>query len=210
MKKLNTVNLVLKIVLIVFIALNIITYFMPFYRQIYESSYSQDNSTTKVYLYSGYLSVSPFTSLTLIIPIMAIVFLLTNFKSSKGIAFGLTASQIMTNIVFLLSISNLLDNNSNINYTYKPLYGYNVCIAFTILLSLALVATITVFIVSKQISKRQQLMQLNNENTSDNVLSPIDIFKKRIKTLEELKQIGVLTENEYEQKRNEIVQEFKI
>lgn len=207
MKKLTLTKNVLIYLLIAIIALNIIAYFLPYYRSHYVSSYNSDEEIKVVYLYSGYVSVSPFTAMVLIIPIMGITFLLTNFKNSKPFSFAFIASQLMTNILLLLSVKSYIEDRTSDSYTYTSLYGYNMCIAATVLLAITLTSVIVIHIIIYVKTKNS-----NNfcDNDSHKPKSEIDIFKERITILDDLKQSGVLTDSEYEQKRNEIVKELKL
>lgn len=197
------------IILIAIMVLNIITYFMPYYKSTYSPTYG-DKEVTNMYLYSGYFSVTPFTTMTLIIPILAIVFLLTDFKNGKPLSFALIASQFMSNILLILSTkSYLLDRQSN-SYEYNLTYGYYMCIVMTILLALALICSITIYIIIERKNSAQPQSHTKQIDPPVIKKSNIDIFKERINTLNELKNDGVLNDDEYEQKRNEIVKELNI
>ena len=68
---------------------------------------------------------------------------------------------------------------------------------------------------SEEISKFHCRVKTKNsknfcDNDSHKPKSEIDIFKERITILDDLKQNGMLTDSEYEQKRNEIVKELKL
>ncbi len=119
------------IILIAIIVLNIITYFMPYYKSTYSPTFG-DKEVTNMYLYSGYFSVTPFTTMTLIIPILAIVFLLTDFKNGKPLSFALFASQFMSNILLILSTKSYTTNRQSSNYNYSIMYGYYMCIVMTV------------------------------------------------------------------------------
>ena len=207
MRKLTLTKNILIYLLIAVIALNIIAYFLPYYRSHYVPSYNGDEEIKVVYLYSGYIAVSPFTAMVLIIPIMGITFLLTNFKNSKPFSFAFIASQLMTNILLLLSVKSYIEDRTSDSYTYTSLYGYNMCIAATVLLAITLISVIAIHIII-------YLKTKNSKNFCDNdshkPKSEIDIFKERITILDDLKQNGMLTDSEYEQKRNEIVKELKL
>ena len=182
---------------------------MPYYKSTYSPTFG-DKEVTNMYLYSGYFSVTPFTTMTLIIPILAIVFLLTDFKNGKPLSFAFIASQFMSNILLMLSIkSYLLDRQSN-SYEYNLTYGYYVCIVMTILLALALICSITIYIIIERKNSAQPQSHTKQIDPPVIKKSDIDIFKERISALDELKKDGVLNDIEYEQKRNEIVKDLKI
>lgn len=208
MKKTLNIKHITTIVLIVVITLNIVTYFMPYYKSTYSPTYG-DKEVTNMYLYSGYFSVTPFTTMTLIIPILAIVFLLTDFKNGKPLSFALIASQFMSNILLILSTKSYTTNRQSSNYDYSIMYGYYMCIAMSVLLAIALIYAIIVYVLNKHKLTTQTQPQ-NNQITTSTIKSDIDIFKERISTLDELKKDGVLNDIEYEQKRNEIVKDLKI
>lgn len=199
MKKLTLTKNILICLLIAIIALNIIAYFLPYYRV---SSSNSNKEFKDIYLYSNY-SFSPFSVMVLIVPILAITFLLINFQNSKPLSFAFSASQLMTNILLLLSLQNYIEDRTS----YITIYGYNLCIAATVLLAIALTAIITVHIIIYLKTKNDQIFYYDDDQEPK---SEIDIFKERITILDDLMQNGLLTDTEYDQKRNEIVSELKL
>ena len=201
MKK--TDNIFRWIILGIFVA-HILTYFMPIYESIYTSSYS-DPETTLYYMYmSGPYFIVNLSSL--LIPIVAIVFLFANFKNSKLFFFGFSATYLLNCIFTILSLSKITSDNSNSYYEYSLKYGYYLYIVTMALLAVVIISAFIIYLVRKSQDKKEEPEQ-SHQSPHD---SKIDNLRKRIDLLDDLKNQGILTENEYEEKRADIIKELKV
>ena len=181
---------------------HLMTYFMPIYKNTYTYS---DPVTTLVYMYStsSYVLVN-FSSL--LIPIVTIVFLFVNFKNSKLFFFGFSATYIINCIFTTLSLSKLINDNTSSYNDYSFVYGYYFFIVTMVLLALVIIGSFVIYVILKHKelkSESEQKQQVPQE-------SKIDILRKRIEVLDDLKNQELLTESEYEEKRAEIIKELRI
>ena len=181
---------------------HLMTYFMPIYKNTYTYS---DPVTTLVYMYStsSYVLVN-FSSL--LIPIVTIVFLFSNFKNSKLFFFGFSATYIINCIFTTLSLSKLINDNTSSYNDYSFVYGYYFFIVTMVLLALVIIGSFVIYVILKHKelkSESEQKQQVPQE-------SKIDILRKRIEVLDDLKNQELLTESEYEEKRAEIIKELRI
>ena len=185
---------------------HLISYFMPIYESVYKGSYS-DPETTLVYLYgsgaSSYIIVS-FTNL--LIPIVSFVFLFANFKNSKLFFYGFSFTYIINCIFTILNLSKSINNNTSSYYEYSFQYGYYIFIVTMVLLALTIMGEFVIYLILKHKElepKAEQKEQIHQD-------SKIDILRKRIELLDDLKNQGILTESEYDEKRAEIIKELKV
>ena len=197
-----------RLILCIFVA-HISTYFMPIYESVYTSSWNDTKTTTVVYWYGsgggGSLSYIIYSSTALIVPILAIAFLFANFKNSKVFFFGLSATYAINCIFTLLTLSQNIKENTNTSYEYTFKYGYHFFILTLIFLIAAIIVAFVVYIVALSRNSKIESEQLQRSSDSE-----IDIIKKKIEILDSLKQQGILTESEYEQKRSAIIEDLKI
>ena len=189
------------IILGIFVA-HIMIYFMPIYKYTYKSTYS-DPETTLVYLYGSSSSYSIISFTSLLIPIAALVFLFAQFKNSKLFFFGFSATYIINCIFTILLLSKAILNNNSNSYQYSFQYGYYVYIATLGLLAVAIIVAFIIYLVQKSKDKREEPTNLHQD-------LKIDILRKRIELLDDLKNQGVLTESEYAEKRADIIKDLKI
>lgn len=210
METINKTDKVLKwIILGLFIA-HILTFLMPIFECVYKNSYGNTTETTLYYFYTTFSSLhlsNLFVYATsLILPITALVFLFANFKNSKLFFFGFSVTYLIECIFTIMSLSKSIKNNTSSNYEYTLKYGYHLFTFTVVLLCLTIGVSFIIYLISKNKDSKPEPIQV--QQTSDN--SQIDTLRKRIDLLDELKEQGILTEREYEQKRAEIIREIKI
>ena len=186
---------------------HLISFFMPIYESVYKGSTYSDPETTLIYLYgsgsSSYLIVS-FTNL--LIPIVALVFLFANFKNIKLFFYGFSFTYIINCIFTTLNLSKSINDNTSNYYEYSFQYGYYIFIITMVLWALAIIGAFVIYLISKHKNLESEAEQ-NQQVHQD---SKIDILRKRIELLDDLKNQGILTESEYDEKRAEIIKELKV
>ncbi|MCH5350512.1 MAG: hypothetical protein J1F39_00895 [Clostridiales bacterium] len=185
--------------------LHLLAFFMPIYSATSQTSYS-DPEVILSYLYSSssiYLLVY-FSEL--LIPIVAIVFLFANFKSSRPFFFGLMGTYMLNGIFTILSLSRMVLDNTSSYYDYAFQYGYYIYIVTLVFLFIAVISSFIVYLVSKSQNANEDA-EASRETYQE---SKIDVLRKRIELLDDLKRQGVLTEREYDEKRSEIIKDLKI
>ncbi len=181
---------------------NLLVYFMPMFQSVYRGGEPEFG-----YLYgssSSYLIVS-FTNL--IIPITAIIFLFAKFKNSKLFFFGFSLTYIFNSIFTIISLNKAITENDNDYYVYSFKYGYYFYIVTTVLLAVSAICLFIFYLIIKKKEANEESGNISQAQTQD---SQIDLLKKRIDILNDLKTSGVLTESEYEQKRLEIIKDLKL
>ena len=185
---------------------HILTYFMPIYKNTYKSGTYSDPITTLFYMYGGsslYLIVN-FSNL--LIPIVAIVFLFANFKNSKLFFFGFSTTYIINCIFTILSLSKSIKNNTSIYDDYSFVYGYYFFIVTMVLLALIIIGAFVIYLILKHKESQSESGQTQQVPQD----SKINILRKRIEVIDDLKNQGILTESEYAEKRADIIKELKI
>lgn len=206
MKRVEKTNKIMVWVLLSLTTLSILSYFLPMYTQKYTSSYSPSTTNT-VYLYNSY-AINPIVSQAIIIPIFAIIFMFTSFRNNRLFSFGFLITTSANNIFCLLYMSRIKKSEyASPSYEYSYKFGYYFLIVVTILLIVAILGSLIIFIIAHHSNHSQNLNYEKNDHIET---TEIEILKNRIKTLDELKAANILTEIEYEQKRKEIVDKFKI
>ena len=208
MKTLQKADSIFKWIILGLTVVNIISYFLPIYDYIYYGSSRSEH--TLCYLYGSNSSYVVFSFSSLLIPIIAIVFMFANFKNSRLFFFGLSAAYIISCIFTILSVSHLSNYRSDY-YRYSLEYGFYIFIVTVALLSIAIIGSFVVYL----LFNRKDSKLNNKDSKSDFASEPpqqtaIDVLRKRIEVLDDLKKQNILTESEYEQKRSEIVKEIKI
>lgn len=185
---------------------HLVSYFMPIYESVYQSS-SRDPETNLIYLYgsgSSPLIIVNFTNL--LIPIVALVFLFANFKNSKLFFYGFSATYILNCIFTTLNLSNAINNNTSSYYEYSFQYGYYIFIVTMVFLALAIIGAFVTYLILEHKEFEPEAEQKEQAHHD----SKIDILRKRVELLGDLKNQGILTECEYDEKRAEIIKELKI
>lgn len=137
---------------------------------------------------------------------MAIVFLFANFKSSRLLFFGLSTTYIINCVFTIISLSKSIKNNASSNYEYTFQFGYYLFIITIVLLTLAIIGAFVIYLILKRKELKTESEQVQQAYQN----SKIDILRKRIEVLDELKNQGILTDSEYDEKRAEIIKELKI
>ncbi len=182
---------------------NILTYFMPIYESVYRGGEPE-----LIYLYgssSSSLVVVGFTNL--LIPIISLIFLFANFKNSKLFFYGFSLTYILNSIFTLIILDNAVSNNSNSYYAYSFKYGYYFYIITSVLLAVTVICSFIFYLIIKKKNPNGEESNAVAASTKD---SKIDAFKQRIEVLNDLKNQGILTESEYDQKRSEIVKDLEL
>ena len=211
MTKLKKADLIFKYVILGLVVISLLTLFLPIYEQTYTSTYEETTETTTFYFYgSSYFTYT--TTITvmlyaLLVPILSIVFLFMNFKKSRLLSYGLISVYVLDNIFSLLLIKNMIADNTNERYTYTLKYGYSIFVAELVLLCAVVITSLVLYLIDSLCDKKARLRE-NNQDLSNP--TQIDLLKSRIETLNELKDSGIITEEEYEQKRSEIVKNIRI
>lgn len=142
----------------------------------------------------------------MLVPVFAAIFLFTEFKSSKLFSCGFSLAYIITNIYSFVLIGRAVKESGG-SYTYTLLYGYYLMLIETVLLLGVVIAALVLYILCKV--KEKNTVSATEEQAVTN-LSQTDTFKQRIELLNGLKDSGLLTEEEYGQKRSEIISELKV
>lgn len=207
MATLNKIDKYLKCVILGIFVIHLIAYFMPIFKVIHIQN-DADVQISYSYIYYGsfggfswnYASTS-----LLLMPIIALTFLFANFKNCRVFFYGFSATYITGCIFQLLAWSKEIYARTSSYYEYQHMYGYNFYVFTLVLLSIVVVLDLTMYIVSKFL--KLKLEPKNLKLASD---SNIDTVKSKIELLNNLKQQGILTEGEYEQKRSSIIKELKL
>lgn len=202
MKKLNKTESVFTWIVLGVAIANLLVYFMPMYEVVYRGGEPEFG-----YLYGGsssYLIIS-FTSL--IIPITAIIFLFAKFKNSKLFFFGFSLSYIFSSIFNIINLNRAITDNDNTYYVYTFKYGYYFYIVTMALLAALSLCLFIFYLIIKKKEANAETEKLSQAQQQD---SQIDLLKKRMDILNDLKSQEVLTESEYEQKRLEIIKDLKL
>ncbi|MCH5166060.1 MAG: SHOCT domain-containing protein [Clostridiales bacterium] len=190
--------------------MHLISYFMPIYKSVYTSSYDNTVETKVIYFYTSnasfYISYYIVNSISLLLPITAIIFLFTSFKNSKLFFLGLSSTYIANCIFVLLDLSKAIDNNTNTNNVYIYQYGYYFFIVTMVLFALAIIGVFVIHL----FLKHKNLATVSEQTQQVTQDEKIDVIRKRIEVLDDLKTQGILTESEYEEKRAIIIKELKI
>ena len=200
---------ILKWLILCIFVTHMLTYFMPIYESIYTSSWDNTKTTALIYWYgyssSGSLTYIIYTSTALIVPILAVVFLFTSFKNSKAFFFGLSATYVINCIFTLLTLSKSIKESTKTSYEYTFKYGYHFFILTLILFIITTVVAFVIYLVAHSRNSKLESEQLQQSSDSE-----IDNIRKKLELLVSLKQQGILTESEYEQKRSAIIDAMKI
>ena len=100
----------------------------------------------------------------------------------------------------------MIKENTNSNYEYSFEYGYYLYLFTWVLLALAVIGALVIYLIMKNKELKSETDQTQQVSQS----SKIDILRKRIELLDDLKTQGILTEREYEEKRADIIKELKV
>ena len=188
MNNLKKADSIFKWIILGLAIIHLVTYFMP----VLESSYGSWNSSSLYYWYYGGSVV--YTSL--LIPIIALVFLFANFKYSRLFFIGLSATYFFNSIFNLLGIADAGDF----------VYGYYIYVVTFALFVASVVSGFIIYLIIKAKSSKTVAETPSQPFES----SDVDVLRKRIELLDDLKNQGILTESEYEQKRKDIIKDLKI
>jgi uncharacterized membrane protein len=192
---------------------HLISYFMPIYGVARKSgSAHSDPKTTLFYLYGE--NVSLYLAILLTILFVALVFLFASFKNSKLFFCGFSASYII-NCIFATIVSsralsrsmeNITSSYYEPSYEYSFYYGYYIFIVTMILLALAIIGAFVIYLIlqHKELESEAEQKEQAHQDLK------IDILRKRIELLDDLKNQGILTESECGEKRAEIIKELKV
>lgn len=210
METLKKIDKIFNWLILGLVIVHLIAYFMPIYESVYSSSYNNTVETDIIYLYTNnssvLLSYYIASSASLLFPILAIVFLFARFKTSKLFFFGFSTTYITNCIFIVLNLSKAIKSNTSSNYAYSYQYGYYFFIVTMVLLSLAIIGALVLYLILKHKELKLESEQVQQVSQD----SKIDILRKRIDVLDDLKNQGILTESEYDEKRADIIKELKI
>ena len=191
----------LKWVVFGIIAFYFLTLFMPLVQYVF----SNDDEVIKLYWYTIASSSSATMigllgnesmSFNLLVPILATVFLFMKSERNKKILFFTAASLfILKTIFFLVSVSNFYSKDSYSGYNCSMAYGYFVMWMAIVAFTVVAIYLFIVHIKSKKEDKQKSI---------------IDIMKQRLALLDSMKASGILTEEEYDAKRAELIHELKL
>lgn len=136
-------------------------------------------------------------SFNLLVPILTAVFLFLKSEKKKILFFTTASLFILKTILFLVSVNNLFARLNTLvySYTYYLVYGYYL---MWIAVCAFAIATIYLFIVHIKSKKEEKQKSI------------IDIMKDRLALLDGMKAGGILTEEEYDAKRAELIHELKL
>lgn len=182
---------VLTIILAVFIGIDVLIYFMPF-------SYSSSKySDYTFYLYSDYPLLMAFASLLIVITFVLLLAYISNKKYSN-IAYGFAAAHIICNLIILLLMYPNEQDSSN--YNYGILSGFLFCVITTVIACMLLISLISINCLLIRTDKN---VMWNNNTDASNI-------SNKLEELEMLKRRGILTHEEYEKKRSEVIENLKL
>ena len=208
MKALKKTENIFKWIVLGMAIVHFVTYFMPIFKSVY--TYRDTPETEIFYFYTNssslYLSYYFASATSLLLPIIAIVFLFANFKSSRLLFFGFSTTYIINCVFTIISLSKSIKNNTNRNYEYSFQFGYYLFIITMVLLTLAIIGAFVIYLILKR--KELKIESEQVQPVSQDL--KINILRKRIELLDDLKTQGILTESEYEEKRADIIKELKI
>lgn len=200
MVELKKANTIFKWIIFAILIISLFSIFCP----VYENEIRKDPlNATKVFItyFYGY-DVTSYSILISLVPILAIVFLFVNFKNSQLFSFGLSVAYIINNIISVMSIYKFVEAQAESHDNFYSLsYGYYLLIIETILLGLAVILAIIFYAINVIEESKNEGFKFNGN---------LDELKKRLDFLTELRDNGVISDVEYEQKRNEIIKGIKI
>ncbi|MDE7328695.1 MAG: hypothetical protein K2N57_03000 [Clostridia bacterium] len=194
MEKIQKVDSCLKWIALILALMCILVCFAPAYGR--ESS-SFDNKDVEYYFYDhNFPAVNLFT---IVILILAVTLLFSTLKNGKIFFIGLSFTYFLYNIFTLVTLSNTIEASTSTSYKYKFLSGYYLLIIFMALYMAVVIAYFVMAII-------QRFLENQKGNKNDNVKS----LQNKIETISYLKEQGILSEEEYQEKRAKIVENLKI
>lgn len=191
MEKIIRTLKVLKFVLFGLVLVNLLFLFSPMY------TVTANNTSTILYLYQN-VNVFVF----LLFAACSCVFLLVKFNNAKLCAYVSIACLLIYNGVCYLLMSNAvmaLEKNA-VTYNSIQFFFY-----FTLFTSLVLLVSIGFYVAYKIYGA-----QIAAEEAAEAQEIEVEEFKNKIETLEELRKENLLTEPEYQIKRDEIVKGLRL
>lgn len=204
MEKQKKLEKIFKWIVFSIIIANILVYFLPIYQEIY--MFGSQKQTSKYYLYEGRYSVSYISIISILALALIAVFMFAEIKNKEYFALAFGSAYFLPDLFTLLTIRKAVKDTDS-SYKYSYCYGYYL---FWIV-SLLLILSVICWFVIKLLLKRKQANQETKETEELNEeLTELDIVKRRLDTLNELKEEGVLTEEEYNQKRANIINDLKV
>ena len=200
MKSMKKVDYVFTWIIFGLFVLHLISYFLPFFE-----SKSSGGKPELVYFYGGGSFYINSNIINYLIPFIAIVFLFSKFKHGKLFFFGFSAAYLLSNIFVILSISKSASSDSSY-YEYSLKFGYYFFIVTLVLLAISILCSFIFYLMMRSEDSNEE----SEQTRSSSPVSKIYYLRKKIEILDDLKNQGVLTETEYEQKRSEIIAELKL
>lgn len=190
MQKVQKAKKVLTIILTVFIGLNVLIYFMPFARSEY--------GRTDFYLFTAYVFINPVhTLMATALPVITFVLLLIFVSSTKysNIAYTFTATHIIYNVMLFLSFNDLGDGE-----TLYTTSGYVFLAISTLILFILLISLISINGV--MMHREKITTRIDNTDTANLI--------DKLEKLNVLKNNNIITQEEYEKKRSEVIENLKL
>ncbi len=203
MNKLNKTDSLLKWIILGLSLACILSLFLP----VYQLSSRYSTSVEKYYWYQiaqhnySFIYLGGMVTVVLL-NMVALSFLFGGFKNSRLFFFGFSGAFSLNSIFSILQIKSIINNETGSSSTIEFSYGYYIFVVLTALLIIAMICYFVCYLILKSTDKKAA--------AKTDVKDVADELKQRVALLNDMKSNGILTEEEYELKRSELIQNLRI
>lgn len=188
----RTTKKIISLLLVLSTLLLLISYFLPMLEKVKSNNLLADENTFEISIYE--MTRFDFNIYFIILPVLAMIFILINNKHTKTIAFGLYISSFLGNLMYFFNI-NVIAKEMSGSYTYAS--GLIILLVSSSLILFFTIILIIINLISK--SANNISIEINSET-----------LKKSLENLNMLKEQNFITSAEYEEKRATLVKQLKI